>query len=486
MAGTVFDHIAFQARLKPGALAVHGLAGPVSFAQLVRDVEGLATELMERGLTQADMVGLNVGFSYLHVLLVLALDRLGIASMSFATVNPATAPAVLPQFGLTAAITAGAPVAIPSGRCIELRDEHRPRIGAADAARLAQLAPAGDQLMRVTWTSGTTGTAKGSPMDRAIQQLRLEALRKLRALGPGTRYFAIMPLSSGYCYAMALAVLCAGGALILPNPTVDFVTQANTFGATASGAAPGTLLEILGQVGTSGRRLETMIYLDAVGAHLPSRTARDVMLHLTPNLRSTYGSTEGGWAATGDAALCVADPGAVGYVIPWMAVQAVDAADRPLPAGGEGSLRIRGAQVVMRYHGDEATSQRVFRDGWFYPGDLGMVTADGLVRVTGRIEDVILRGGAMVSPLPIEEAIGAQPQVREVAVFALPGGGATQEIWAALVLEPGADARAVVAAAALGDRAPTKLMVAERLPRNPNGKVVRRVLAEWAIKGGKP
>jgi acyl-coenzyme A synthetase/AMP-(fatty) acid ligase len=483
---SVFDHIAFQARVRPDGFAVLGLAGPVTFARLVHDAEGLATDLLEHGLTPRDMVGLNIGYSYLHVLLVLALDRLGIPSMSFPTANPAVPPTMRPEFGVTTVITSGAIPTPPPGRCIEMREEHRPQIGKSDPARLAQIVAAPGDMVRLTWTSGSTGSSKGSPMDRAIQQLRLTALRKLRALGPGVRYLAAMPLSSGYCYAMMLAVLCGGGAIVLPDPSIDLVTRANTLGVTATGTPPSMLTELLGREGDATRRLATVAFFDVVGAHLPSRLARETLLHLTPNLCSTYGSTEGGWAATAGAAVCIDDPSAVGYRIPWMAVQAVDAADRPVPPGTEGVLRIKGDQVVMRYHGDEATTRRVFRDGWFHPGDLGMVTADGMVRVTGRVEDVIVRDGVAIAPQPIEEAIGALPQVREVAVFPMPGPDGAQQIWAAVVLEPGADPHALAASIRLGERTPARLLVLERLPRNANGKVVRRFLVDLATRSAKP
>jgi acyl-CoA synthetase (AMP-forming)/AMP-acid ligase II len=170
-----------------------------------------------------------------------------------------------------------------------------------------------------------------------------------------------------------------------------------------------------------------------------------------------------------------------------MEVEAVDADDRPLPLGTEGILRIRGEQIVMRYHNDDARSDRVFRNGWFHPGDLGMVTADGVVRVTGRVEDTIRRDGVSLSPLPLEEALRAVPGVRDVAVFGLPDASGEDELCAALVLDPGIDSAAIRAAAAakLGAQAPTRLFMIDRLPRNANGKVMRRPLLDMARRAVK-
>jgi acyl-CoA synthetase (AMP-forming)/AMP-acid ligase II len=475
-------HIGFQAHTRPHALAVFGAAGPVTFQTLQRDVDALATELLEHGLSLHDMVGLHLDFCYLHLLLVLALDRLDIPSMSFQIAGAASAPpVVLPQFGVTAIVSSLAAPAPPPCRWITMTEPHRPRLGTPDAARLAALGRSGDRLLRVTWTSGTTGAPKGSPMTRAVQDLRLNSLRLVRGLGPATRYLLGMPLSSGYAYAMALAVLAAGGAVIVPTPPGDPIDLADALAVTATGGSPAMLVDLMGRGGDPLRRFASLRYFDVVGAQLPSRLAREARAHLTPNLWTTYGSTEGGWAATAEAAVCLAEPHAVGYVLPWIAVEIVDAAGRPVPAGRDGTVRLRGPQIVMRYHGDDADAASVFRDGWFHPGDLGSLGADGLLRITGRIEEAIRLDGAAVSPLPLEEALRGVPGVRDVAVFAL-AAGATELVAAALVLDPGIDPARLRddVTARLGARAPTRLMVVDQLPRNPHGKVLRRELAERA------
>jgi acyl-CoA synthetase (AMP-forming)/AMP-acid ligase II len=483
MIRSIADHVRFQARLRPSALAVFGPAGPVSFERLRHDVEGLAGELVERQLTPDDMVGVHLGFSYLHLVMILALDRLDIPSMSFMVADAAPAPPlVLPHLRLTAIVSAAAAPTDPPCRWIAMPDQHRPSFAAPDPRRLAALAPPRDRLLRVTWTSGTTGAAKGSPMTRAVQELRLTSLRLVRGLGPRTRYFLGMPLSSGYAYAMALAVLVAGGAIVLPDPAADPISLANALAVTATGGSPAMLTDLLGRAGGPGRGFGTVQFFDVVGALLPAALAREARRGLTPNIWSTYGSTEGGWAATADSAVCIAEPGAVGYILPWIDVEIVDDAERPLPAGGEGRVRLRGPQVVMRYHDDEETAARIFRDGWFYPGDLGSIGADGLLRITGRVEEAIRRGATHISALPIEDAMRELPGVRDVAVFGLTGAAGADEVCAALVVARDADPEAIRAATAarLGAQAPARLFIVDHLPRNENGKVLRRELVALA------
>ncbi|MBV8167039.1 MAG: long-chain fatty acid--CoA ligase, partial [Alphaproteobacteria bacterium] len=477
----LWDHVRTQARLRPAALAVHGPAGPTPYATLVAEVEAVATELMEQGLSPRDMVGLHLGFSHLHLLLILALDRLSIPSMSFAVADASQAPVVDPRFRLTAVISGLAAPADVAGRWIRMTEPDRPRPGAIDAARLGRLDGPPDAVVRIAWSSGTTGGPKGAVITRATLAHRLMVRRLVGGLSPRTRYFTGMPFSVASSHETALAVLAAGGAVILPAAAPDFVGFANALGVTLTTGTPALLAELVDGGGRGARRLDSVRAFDVIGAHVPAELARRARLELTPHITIAYGASEAGRIATGDVTLGERDPGVIGAVIPWTELEVVDAADRPVPAGREGVLRVRGPQTVAGYLDDATATQRNFRDGWFYPGDVGLLTGDRLLRLTGRIEELIRHGGELVSPVPIEEALRGVAGVRDAAVFTLPepGGALT---CAALVLAPGAAPAAVRSEVAvrLGDRVPQRLFVVEQLPRNAAGKVVRRELAEMA------
>jgi acyl-CoA synthetase (AMP-forming)/AMP-acid ligase II len=481
----VWRDVLLSARQRPGALAVLDAAGPVPYQALARDVDAFATELVERGLTRDDMVGLHLGFSYLHILAILALDRLGIASTSFpvAGATPA-APDVRPEHRLTALISGQPAPAAPPCRWVTLPDHQRPKLDGADTARLAALDDPPDALLRVIWSSGTTGGLKGTPLTRALLTRRLVLRRLLHGVGPRTRAFTGAPLSTPPGYMMVLATLAAGGAVILPSPSVDFVSFANLVGVTNTSGPPAMIAALLER---QPRRLETVECFEVIGANLSGELARRASLALTPNLWIDYGTTETGRIAGGDVSLAIADPTAAGVVIPWIDVEIVDGADRPLPMGQEGRLRVRGPQVITGYYKDAAATRRNFRDGWFYPGDMGVLAADRVLRITGRVEDMIVRGSETLSPVPIEEVIRGLPGVRDAAVFAVPLGEAAPEIGAALVLEPGTDPPTLRAGmtAKLGESAPTRVFVMERLPRNDNGKVLRRELVGMALRSVK-
>jgi acyl-CoA synthetase (AMP-forming)/AMP-acid ligase II len=486
MTQALWDHIRVQAGVRPDALAIYGPAGPTAFATLAREVDALATALLEQGLSPSDMVGLHLGFTPLHLCLILALDRLSIPSMSFAA-DPTAMPVVLPQFGLTIVISG---LAAPADAgCRWIRMVEPVRVGGIDADRLARIDAAPDAVVRVCWSSGTTGGAKGIPITRALQAERLTVRRLLRGVGPRTRYFPGLPFSVAISYVTALATLAAGGAVVLPSAASHFIDLANALQVTLTLGSPSLLADLVGDgAKPPPERLATVEMFDVLGAQLPVALARRARSVLTPNLTLAYGVTEIGRVAVADAAIVLVDPAATGFVIPWVDLEIVDPADRPVAPGREGLVRIRSAQMVAGYLNDPAATAQNFRDGWFYPGDVGVLTADRLLRLTGRIEDMIDRDGALVSLQPTEDALRAVTGVRDAAVFSLPGAAGTATLCAALVLAPDATPAAVRAAAAarLGDRLPPRLFVVEQLPRNAAGKVMRRELAEMARRERLP
>src|SRR5262249_52830242 len=147
-----------------------------------------------------------------------------------------------------------------------------------------------------------------------------------------------------------------------------------------------------------------------------------------PNLFDYYASTEGG----GISVLAPADQrdhaGTVGRPAFAVAVEVVDADDRGLPPGTVGRLRYRGPGVAA-----DAGDGTRRPGGWFYPGDLAAIDADGFVTLKGRAADVIIRGGVNIYPAEIEQVLLAHPGVREAAVVGQPSRERGEEVAAFVV-----------------------------------------------------
>jgi acyl carrier protein len=148
-----------------------------------------------------------------------------------------------------------------------------------------------------------------------------------------------------------------------------------------------------------------------------------------------------------------------------------------------GEIVVRGPSVMRGYEDDAEANQLAFSDGWFRTGDLGWIDGDGYLFITGRVRELINRGGAKVSPSEVDLAFMQHPAVREAATFAVPHPSLGEDVVTAIVLhEPASTSVQTLRAYALQHLAPFKVpssvvLVAE-IPRNPMGKVNRGALRD--------
>jgi acyl-CoA synthetase (AMP-forming)/AMP-acid ligase II len=171
-------------------------------------------------------------------------------------------------------------------------------------------------------------------------------------------------------------------------------------------------------------------------------------------------------------------------------IATVDADGAPTVAGVPGEIVVRGPQVFAGYAGDpEGSKAAFFPGGWFRTGDVGVLDDGGRLRLTGRLKEMINRGGEKVAPAEVEAALLAHPAAAEAAVFALAKDGIGEEIAAVVVLHPGAVAdehelRRAVARRLAPGKVPRRVWVRDSLPRTASGKVQRRELARFYTVSG--
>ncbi|MEO3937578.1 AMP-binding protein [Dermatophilaceae bacterium Soc4.6] len=169
----------------------------------------------------------------------------------------------------------------------------------------------------------------------------------------------------------------------------------------------------------------------------------------------------------------------------------VDDDDRPVPAGTVGEIVHRSPHATIGYYRDDAKTAEAFRGGWFHSGDLGYVDDEGRLYVVDRKKDMIKTGGENVASREVEEAIYSLPGVAEVAVFAVSHPRWIEAVTAVVVPRPGVTltsdevidhARSVLA----GYKTPKYVVIADALPKNPSGKILKRQLRDehGAIAGG--
>jgi len=164
-------------------------------------------------------------------------------------------------------------------------------------------------------------------------------------------------------------------------------------------------------------------------------------------------------------------------------VSVMDEAGDLLTAGQIGEIVIRGPNVTPGYENNPEANAKAFTNGWFRTGDQGVMDDDGYVTLTGRLKEIINRGGEKISPKEVDEVLMDHPAVQQVVTFGVPHAKLGEEVAAAVVLREGVDATPTeireFAAERLADfKVPRQILVMDEIPKGPTGKLRRIGLAE--------
>jgi long-chain acyl-CoA synthetase len=346
-----------------------------------------------------------------------------------------------------------------------------------------------DALMM--YTSGTTGTPKGVVLTHGNVVSAGTFVSEAHALGPHDRVLGTLPLYhiNGQI-VQATSPLVHGGSLLMPHrfSASAFWKLAVEYRCTWINVVPTIISYLLAgpDPRESGLDLSRIRFCRSASAPLPPEHHRAFESKFGIGVIETMGLTE-------TAAPCFTNPlepahrkvGSPGRAFGNEA-KIVDAQGRDVAAGTAGEIMVRGPNVMRGYYkAPEATAAALEPDGWLHTGDLGYLDADGFVFVTGRLKELIIKGGENIAPREIDEALLRHPAVLEAAAVGVPDPHYGQEILACVVLKPGMTAIASDLAdfcrAELGPyKTPRQIRVVAELPKGPSGKVQRLKLLEIA------
>jgi len=456
-----FELISFQAKLSPDEPAVIFPGGMATYGRLVECVEHASQHILRAGLKKGDVVALELRHPLLHLVIILALHRCGIASITLQTSY------LIEQSNLKIDRLLSDRYQ-PRGSTLPLTLVNNDWLAPSNAPALAVTGfSSPDEVCRLVLSSGTTGTPKVIAVSERTLEHRFHRAALTNERG---RCLSMMGFSTLGGYQTLMTTLALGGSVCFAGAPEDVLQVISLFHVTHLVAAPFQIRTLLDAQAKNGLQCPSLRQIFLAGGVLPNSLIAQVRQQLCPNVICAYGSTELGLIAYGPAAMMGGIDGATGFVMPGEVIEIVDNDGKVLGPDQEGVVRIKCDQI-NQYFVPTAEDAKIFKDGYFYPGDLGRLLADGVLVITGRTDEVINRAGDKAAPELIEEVIRKLPQIVDAAVFAVPG---TTQIWA-VVCSGEVQDRAVLDACRekLAGMAPDRLFKVDRIPRNDMGKIIR-------------
>jgi len=367
------------------------------------------------------------------------------------------------------------------GGRFDLSGDARPLLGAAGFAEAKDVA-------LILHTSGTTSRPKMVPLTQTNLLASARHIGATLDLGTADRCLNVMPLFHIHgLIAGLLASLGAGGSTYCASafqaekfPVWLEQSQASWYSAVPT--IHQAILDYLHGRPTLNERTSLRFIRSSSAALPPSVMARLEEAFGVPVIES-YGMTEAAHQMTSNPLPPRArKPGSVG-VAAGPEVTILDETGEILPAGYTGEIATRGPNVTGGYQNNPEASASAFCHGWFRTGDQGHLDADGYLFITGRLKELINRGGEKIAPREIDEVLLAYPGVRQAVAFAVPHPSLGEDIAAAVVMMNGVAGNEVELREFALDRlplfkVPSRIVIVEDVPKGPTGKIQRIGIAD--------
>lgn len=465
----------------------------MTYGRLRDQIQAVAEALAAAGVNRGDRIGMALPNGLPNIVTFLAASVAGTA----APLNPGykedefrfylgdtnARVLLLPPDGLEAARAAAGDIPIltvdmDAAGTVSLRGV---------TARKPVAAPAPDDVALILHTSGSTGRPKRVPLSHANLSISAGNVSRWYALSPGDVSLCVMPLFHVHgLVASTLATLATGGTVVVPtkfNP-LSFWQIAKDHGATWYSAVPTIHQLLLARVRKDAPRpagAEKLRFIRSCSAALTPQVMSELETAFGAPVLQAYGMTEAAHQMASNPLPPAARlPGSVGRGTD-VQISIMDDEGKHLPIGERGEVVIKGPNVVRGYENNPEANAKSFVDGWFRTGDQGTLDERGYLTLTGRLKEMINRGGEKIAPLEIDEVLLTHPKVAEAVSFGVPHKSWGEEVAAAVTLKEDATEAELLAYCKerLAEfKRPKQIHITTAIPRTATGKIQRRVVAQ--------
>jgi acyl-coenzyme A synthetase/AMP-(fatty) acid ligase len=471
------DMVFFWAKADPERIALVQFGMAVSYRALAESTEAISRQLDRVSLPKGTTVGVLIDDPPKRLAVCLALLRRGVSA---APVSERTVQHLIAS-DIHTLICGDPNLTLVGGRTIRFEDAWlRSRSDAPLGAHPARASLAMEADL-VFFTSGTTGVPKRIVTTAAALMERV-AMLPITGEGLTGRILIVAGLDSAFGLTRTLVRLYAGMTVCFATSYEEQLAVANLFNVESIVASPQQVLGLVEFMEKGNKsRLRSLKDLRIGGGFASADLVARVQSRLCRNVVTEYGSTETGLIAFANYETIIDVPFAVGRPVPGARIEIVDQADRPLPAGEEGLVRCRTNYLLKSLAANNPERSADAENLWWYPGDLGHLTEDGVLCIGGRADDVINCGGAKVSAVKLDEIVLKHPGVKDAGVCSVRGRSGIEEIWIGVVTESEIDVSALTRSLdeSQGFRVGVgEVLTIDQVPRNDLGKLQRHKLKE--------
>jgi acyl-CoA synthetase (AMP-forming)/AMP-acid ligase II len=468
----------------------------ISYADLRDQVKAVAESLAANGIRRGDRVGMALPNGLPTIVAFLAASEAGTAAplnpayreeeFKFYLEDTSAKVLLLPRGGADEARRAAAACNVPV-LAVDTDADGRVTVDGKSGGQ-PYAAPAPSDVALILHTSGSTGRPKRVPLTHANLTISSRNVAATYALSARDVSMCVMPLFHVHgLVASTLATLATGGTVVVPAKfsPLSFWRMVRDTGATWYSAVP-TIHQLLLARAEKGSRpagAENLRFIRSCSAALPPQVMADLEEAFGAPVLEAYGMTEAAHQmASNPLPPASRKPGSVGPGTN-VGISIRDENGNVLRAGERGEVCISGPNVVSGYENNPEANATAFFGEWFRTGDQGTLDDQGYLSLTGRLKEMINRGGEKISPREVDEVLLAHPAVAEAVAFGQPHPTWGEEVAAAVKLREGAAAKEAELLAFCRERLadfkrPKQIFITEAIPRTATGKIQRRVVAQ--------
>lgn len=463
----------------------------VSYHSFREQVQGMADALASLGVQPGDRVATSLPNGLAAIVSFIAASVAGTAAplnpgyredeVSFYLEDTAAKLLLVPPDGQADARKAAESRGVPV-YSLETNDKGFVRIAGAPSGKTAA-PPSPDDTALVLHTSGSTGRPKRVPILHRNLAASTRNIVETYTLTENDVSLCVMPLFHVHgLVASTLSTLLSGGRVVVPNKfnALTFWRTVRDTKATWYSAVPtihNLLLSRAGETRPDGA--EGLRFIRSCSASLPAEMMEKMERIFGVPVLEAYGMTEASHQMSSNPQPPQArKPSSVGKGT-GVEIAIMDDAGSMLPTGTPGEVVIQGPNVVAGYENNPEANAKSYTNGWFRTGDQGFLDAEGYLTLTGRLKELINRGGEKIGPREIDEVLLAHPAVSEAVCFGVPHPGWGEEVEAVVVFKegakdtPAADVMAFCKERLAEFKRPKKIHIADSIPRTATGKIQR-------------